>query len=225
MPIGAAWGARVQPQILDQNQIEKKLSKDDSSEAKEYADEHGDENLETHLETQNSDGTINTVVTPEQSVIQNEDTTIAAAAANAASAITTEVSLPQRTLSGKFVRTKKRRATLASRTLRAAKQAILLRRSYQWRQRDDTQILASFCPSFLLEQVSLKKDLTPCTFFKTGACLIADISGFVKLCGRLSALGVNGIDDLRKCTNSFIGELVNTVYKRGGDGEFSQVVK
>lgn len=103
--------------------------------------------------------------------------------------------------------------------LRAARQAILLRRSYQWRQGDDTKILASFCPSFLLSRIINKTDLIPHTFFGKGSCLIADISGFVKLCGRLSALGVNGIDDLRKCTNSYIGNLVDTIYKRGGDGK------
>ena len=103
--------------------------------------------------------------------------------------------------------------------LRAARQAILLRRSYQWRQGDDTKILATFCPSFLLKRLASKTTLIPQTFFGKGACLIADISGFVMLCGRLSALGVNGIDDLRQCTNSYIGDLVDTIYKRGGDGK------
>jgi hypothetical protein len=117
-----------------------------------------------------------------------------------------------------------RRGSLATRTLRAAKQAILLRRSYQWNEGNDAQILASFCPSFLLQEISQHKITSPVTFFGMGACFIADISGFVKLCGRLSALGVNGIDDLRKCTNSFIGDLVNTVYKRGGDGEYLVVL-
>jgi hypothetical protein len=100
-----------------------------------------------------------------------------------------------------------------------AKQSILLRRAHQLQHGTDTKIMSSFCPSFLLRQLSEnKKSLTPHTFFGKGACLIADISGFVKLCGRLSALGVNGIDDLRKCTNRFIGDLVETVYMRGGDG-------
>lgn len=111
----------------------------------------------------------------------------------------------------------RRRASLATRTLRIAKQAILLRRSYQWNQGNDPKVMASFCPSFLLREISQQNVITPHTFFGKGACLIADISGFVKLCGRLSALGVNGIDGLRKCTNSYIGDLVNTVYRRGGD--------
>jgi len=111
----------------------------------------------------------------------------------------------------------RRRASLATRTLRLAKQAILLRRSYQWNQGDDPKVMASFCPSFLLREISQQNVTTPHTFFGKGACLIADISGFVKLCGRLSALGVNGIDGLRKCTNSYIGDLVDTVYRCGGD--------
>ena len=112
-----------------------------------------------------------------------------------------------------------RRSSLASRALRAARQAIILRRSYLWQEGKDADIYASFCPSFLLEQLKKKKVLEPHTFFGKGACLIADISGFVKLCGRLSALGVNGIDDLQKCTNSYIGGMVKTVYCFGGDGE------
>ncbi len=70
-----------------------------------------------------------------------------------------------------------------------------------------------------------RETLVPHTFFGKGACLIADISGFVKLCGRLSALGVEGLDDLRKCTNSFIGDIVDTVYRRGGDGMQAVYIK
>jgi class 3 adenylate cyclase len=77
--------------------------------------------------------------------------------------------------------------------------------------------LASFYPQFLIEKLKKSKKITSQTFFAEGAVMIADISGFVKLCGRLSALGVDGLDELSKYTNSYIGDLVDTVYRYGGD--------
>ena len=79
------------------------------------------------------------------------------------------------------------------------------------------QQLASFYPAFLIEKLKKNRKITSQTFFANGAALIADISGFVRLCGRLSALGVDGLDELSKYTNSYIGELVDTVYRYGGD--------
>jgi len=77
--------------------------------------------------------------------------------------------------------------------------------------------LASFYPQFLIEKLKKIRKITSQTFFAEGAVMIADISGFVKLCGRLSALGVDGLDELSKYTNSYIGDLVETVYRYGGD--------
>ena len=79
------------------------------------------------------------------------------------------------------------------------------------------QQLASFYPSFLIDKLKKSRKITSQTFFADGAVMIADISGFVRLCGRLSALGVDGLDELSKYTNSYIGDLVNTVYSYGGD--------
>ncbi len=82
----------------------------------------------------------------------------------------------------------------------------------------DVNLISSFCPTLLLESIVNKTTLDTSCRFLDGACLIADISGFVKLCGDLSKCGAEGFDDLQICTRNFIGELVKIVYHYGGDG-------
>jgi hypothetical protein len=82
----------------------------------------------------------------------------------------------------------------------------------------DMNLLASFCPTLLLTNILKGDQIHLERKFLSGACLIADISGFVKLCGYLCKCGVEGFDDLQLCTSSFIGDLVKIVYSYGGDG-------
>eukprot|EP00602_Paraphysomonas_sp_CaronLab_P006171 CAMPEP_0185021234 /NCGR_PEP_ID=MMETSP1103-20130426/3914_1 /TAXON_ID=36769 /ORGANISM="Paraphysomonas bandaiensis, Strain Caron Lab Isolate" /LENGTH=1311 /DNA_ID=CAMNT_0027552633 /DNA_START=35 /DNA_END=3970 /DNA_ORIENTATION=- len=81
----------------------------------------------------------------------------------------------------------------------------------------DIGLLSSFCPTLLLENIIRNDTVKLEREFLHGACLIADISGFVKLCGTLSKEGVDGFDDLQRCTSSFIGDLIKIVYTYGGD--------
>jgi hypothetical protein len=80
----------------------------------------------------------------------------------------------------------------------------------------DASVLTSFCPDILLDSI-IHSNSTENMFFDA-ACLLADISGFVKLTGDLCSCGVEGFDDLRQCTSNFIGELINIIYYHGGDG-------
>lgn len=82
----------------------------------------------------------------------------------------------------------------------------------------DVNLVASFCPSLVLELIGTTNNISLDSKFLSGACLIADISGFVKLCGELSKCGADGFDDLQICTRTFIGDLVKIVYHYGGDG-------
>jgi class 3 adenylate cyclase len=83
----------------------------------------------------------------------------------------------------------------------------------------DLHLVSSFCPSLLLGFLAKKKVISLDYQFLSGASLIADISGFVKLCGDLSKCGAEGFDDLQICTRTFIGDLVKIVYHYGGDGK------
>jgi hypothetical protein len=83
----------------------------------------------------------------------------------------------------------------------------------------DSNLVSSFCPSLLLRFIVQKDTLSLDHEFLSGASLIADISGFVKLCGELSKGGAEGFDDLQICTRTFIGDLVKIVYHYGGDGK------
>jgi hypothetical protein len=82
----------------------------------------------------------------------------------------------------------------------------------------DSNLVSSFCPTLLLQFLVKNETLSLDHEFLSGASLIADISGFVKLCGELSKGGAEGFDDLQICTRTFIGELVKIVYHYGGDG-------
>lgn len=53
----------------------------------------------------------------------------------------------------------------------------------------------------------------------TGACMLADISGFSKFSGAMCSKGVSGLDELREATNGFLGHIVKTVYEFNGDGK------
>lgn len=83
----------------------------------------------------------------------------------------------------------------------------------------DVNLVSSFCPSLVVELIGTKTNISLESKFLSGACLIADISGFVKLCGELSKCGADGFDDLQICTRTFIGDLVKIVYHYGGDGK------
>lgn len=84
------------------------------------------------------------------------------------------------------------------------------------------QIL-SFCPNLLLtclrEGGSFpppnREDVPSHTF--TGACMLADISGFSKFSAAMCQRGVEGLDELREATNGFLGHIVKLVYHYKGD--------
>jgi class 3 adenylate cyclase len=80
----------------------------------------------------------------------------------------------------------------------------------------------SFVPEMLLSYLvgmmnNDRNKLTPSSFFFNGICLLVDISGFTRLSGNFCALGKNGIDDLQKATNGYMGRLVEAIYRYGGD--------
>lgn len=65
---------------------------------------------------------------------------------------------------------------------------------------------------------SAQNDVRCATF--TGACMLADISGFSKFSGAMCSKGVSGLDDLREATNGFLGHIVKIVYEFQGDGTY-----
>lgn len=68
---------------------------------------------------------------------------------------------------------------------------------------------------------STQSDVRCATF--TGACMLADISGFSKFSGAMCSKGVSGLDDLREATNGFLGHIVKIVYEFHGDGKPSRL--
>lgn len=79
-----------------------------------------------------------------------------------------------------------------------------------------------FVPEILVDFIRKKlqqgrEHLEPGSFFLQGVCLLVDISGFTKLSGEFCDRGKNGIDDLQLATNVYMGQLVEIIYKFGGD--------
>lgn len=52
----------------------------------------------------------------------------------------------------------------------------------------------------------------------SGACVLADISGFTKMSAKFCEQGLSGLDDLHRSTSGFLGQYVQIVYAHGGDG-------
>lgn len=83
--------------------------------------------------------------------------------------------------------------------------------------------IKSFAPDMLMAFTLEKKfhlveaSLTPFSVFFNGVCILADISGFTRLSGNFCSGGRDGIDQLQQATNTYLGELVKTVYAFGGD--------
>lgn len=83
--------------------------------------------------------------------------------------------------------------------------------------------LLSFCPDMLVNELWKSRNINNpsgvrCLTFM-GACMLVDISGFSKFSGAMCSQGVNGLDELRKATNGFLGHFVETVYAYKGDGK------
>ena len=80
-----------------------------------------------------------------------------------------------------------------------------------------------FCPdilvTYLKKQPILNGERDPRRLTFTGACMLADISGFSKFSGAMCSKGVSGLDDLREATNGFLGYFVKQVYEYEGDGK------
>lgn len=77
------------------------------------------------------------------------------------------------------------------------------------------------CPDMLIQALELNKFVLtdPCCIYFWGACVLADMSGFSKFSGEMCSKGIEGLDELRATTSGFLGDLVNTIYKYGGDGK------
>ena len=87
-------------------------------------------------------------------------------------------------------------------------------------QVDDTA--KCFVPEMLVEFINKnvrkgKENVEPESFFLTGVCLLVDISGFTKLSGDFCGMGKSGIDELQLATNGYMGQLVEIIYKFGGE--------
>lgn len=79
----------------------------------------------------------------------------------------------------------------------------------------------SFVPGMLLSYLyrtlkSDSSDLHAESFTFKGIALLVDISGFTRLSGQYCELGKNGIDDLQRATNGYMGRLVEVIYFYGG---------
>ncbi|RYH30580.1 hypothetical protein EON65_04680 [archaeon] len=79
-----------------------------------------------------------------------------------------------------------------------------------------------FVPEVLIKHLSSKIqnqdiEITPHAEFFFAACLLVDISGFTKLSGYYCAQGSDGIDELQKRINGYLGELAAVIYSLGGD--------
>jgi len=84
----------------------------------------------------------------------------------------------------------------------------------------------SYCPdmAYLAVREACKlgsEQLQPCQLYFQGVCLLADISGFTKLCGQMCQQGTAGLDSLHAFLKAFISKVVNIVYSYGGDGTIS----
>jgi hypothetical protein len=91
---------------------------------------------------------------------------------------------------------------------------------------DDDNLALSFVPTILhglvtqtLSNMVLASPDSPKTSSFTGACLLADISGFTKMSAMFCEKGLSGLDDLHKTTSGFLGQYVQVVYAHGGDGK------
>ena len=90
------------------------------------------------------------------------------------------------------------------------------------RRLDVTENAVPYCPDLLADvhnENTITADSKASCMYFWGACVLADISGFSKLSGALCSQGVGGLDELRATTSGFLGDLVATVYKYGGDGK------
>eukprot|EP01031_Cornospumella_fuschlensis_P031943 gene31943-38621_t len=79
-----------------------------------------------------------------------------------------------------------------------------------------------FVPEVLIKHLATKIQnqdvvLSPHAEFFFAACLLVDISGFTKLSGYYCAQGSDGIDELQKRINGYLGELAAVIYSLGGD--------
>lgn len=81
--------------------------------------------------------------------------------------------------------------------------------------------ILSYLPDTLIHHLtnSNTSDISCSTF--TGAALLIDISGFSAFAANMCSKekGVKGLNDLHDATNVFLGHLVTSVYRYGGDGK------
>ena len=79
--------------------------------------------------------------------------------------------------------------------------------------------ISSFVPATLLKNLLSIEGATmrPQSSIMRGVCLLADISGFTRLSGAFCARGKDGLDGLQSATSGYMGSLVDTIYRFGGD--------
>jgi len=107
---------------------------------------------------------------------------------------------------------------------------------------NECSLLQTFCPNIVIRNIlasynpenrvySVGRDMeggdgsvplyrqapASCSFF--AACMLADISGFTKLSSAYCSKGSVGLDALHHVTETFLGDLVKTVYNFNGDGK------
>ena len=90
---------------------------------------------------------------------------------------------------------------------------------------EDEKLSISFCANMLycfLRDIPPDTPIKPTAVYFTGACLLADISGFTKLSGQLCQGGISGLDLLQVNMRDYIGKIIDIVYYYGGDGELSK---
>ena len=69
-----------------------------------------------------------------------------------------------------------------------------------------------------VREVLKAADLRPSQQYFQGVCLVADISGFTKLCGQMCKDGLSGLDSLHTFLNTYMSMIMSVVYLHKGDG-------
>ena len=88
-------------------------------------------------------------------------------------------------------------------------------------QQEYSNVLLSFTPDALLSHLNeTERSDKSDSWFRYGACMLVDISGFTQLSGQLCETGGEyGLDELRQITSGYLSQLLCVVYANGGDGK------
>lgn len=86
-------------------------------------------------------------------------------------------------------------------------------------QGENYATLASYLPKIVLERLSAESvaDRGPVADQRSGAVLIADVSGFTAITEQLAEHGAIGAEQLTDLLNTYFGRVIETITAQGGD--------